>query len=392
MGTAGGANTPTSYAKEVTYGVPPTGTYQYLAQRDDKFVPGLSYETSQLLTTSAFPKDKILVDADGKGGFASEFVYGAHDDFLLAVIRAAAFSATHEITGVGLTVLAADQSFNDSGNGFTVANGYAVGKWVRAKGFPLATSNGLFKIVTRAAGKITVTGGSGGALVNDSGDADSKVKLGAQAVDGSTVPSFTFERQYKDKANLFAYSPGHLIQGFNFGLSPKQIVQVSVSTQGRPEVSATAARGSGFTAASTNPPMNSVTDLRAFLADYSVLAKVAEIGVDLQNELEPISVLGQLGAAEIAAHDASAKGNFRVLLPDTHTLADKALTNGESAFAVQFLDALGHYFLIDLPRVKFDSLDRANPGRKATIFLNMAYEAVIHPTEGVAVRLVKWDD
>lgn len=389
MATAGGANTPTSYAKEVTYGTPPSGTYTYLTQRDDRFVPGLAYETSQLLTTSAFPKDKILVDADGKGGFASEFVYGAHDDFLLGVIRAAAFSTPHEITGVGLTVVAADNSFNDSGNGFTVANGYAVGKWIRAKGFPLATSNGLFKIVTRADGKITVTGGT---LVNDTGDADSKVKLGAQAVDGATVPSFTFERQYKDKSSLFAYSPGHLIQGFNFGLSPKQIVQVNVTTQGRPEVSATVARGSGFNAASTNPPMNSVLDLRAFLADYTVLAKVAEIGVDLQNELEPISVLSQLGAAEIAAHDATAKGNFRVLLPDTHTLADKALTNGESAFAVQFLDSLGHWFLIDLPRVKFDSLDRANPGRKATIFLNMAYEAVIHPTEGVAVRLVKWDE
>lgn len=391
MATAGGANTPMSYAKESVYGVAETGvSYLYLAQKDDKLTPGLEYARSELLTTSAFPKNQILVDANGQGGFDSELLYAAHDDFLLGAIRASAFSSTATaVSGTGITAAAADNSFSDSGNGFTTANGFAVGKWVRAKGFSSAANNGLFRVVTRTDAKITVVGGT---LVNATGLSGHNIKPGKYAVDGSTITSVTFERQYKDKTNLFVYSPGHIVEAFNIGLSPKGIIQVGVTTRGKPEVSASSARGSGFTAVSTNPSMNTVTDVSAFLFNYSALTKVADIGINIANELEPIPVIGLLGPSEIAAHDATISGNFRVILPDDHTLADKALTNDVGAFAVTMKDTSGHYMVFDIPQVKFTSLDRSNKGRKSTIYLEMQYEAIIHPTEGIAIQVAKWDD
>ena len=391
MATASGANTPMAYKAESTYGTPPSGVdYAYIAQKDDRFTPGLEYARSELLTLSPFPKNTILVDANGQGGFNSELLYAAHDDFILAALRATAFSSVTEVTGNTITAAAADNSFNDSGNGFTVANGFGVGKWVRTKGFVAAANNSYFKILTRTDAKITVAGGT---LVNASGDAAHKVKPGKQAVDGTATPSFTFERQYKDKTNLWAYSPGHVITGWDLNVAPKGILQCNFVTQGKPEVSATAARGTGtYTAVSNNPPLNAVTDVRAFLFNYAALTSVVDISFALKHEVEPISVIGTLGAIEQAFHDASLEGNFRVLLPDTHTLADTALNNTAGAFALVMKDSLGQAMVLDLPEVKFKTLDRANPGRKSTIYLAMGYEANIDPSEGVAVRVAKWDD
>lgn len=54
------------------------------------------------------------------------------------------------------SVVASDDSFNDSGNGFLAA-GLLVGQIITVTGFTTAANNGKFKIATAAAGKITVT-------------------------------------------------------------------------------------------------------------------------------------------------------------------------------------------------------------------------------------------
>lgn len=61
-----------------------------------------------------------------------------------------------EIADDTFSVVASDDSFNDSGNGFLTA-GFLAGQIITVAGFTTAANNGKFKIATAAAGKLTVT-------------------------------------------------------------------------------------------------------------------------------------------------------------------------------------------------------------------------------------------
>lgn len=61
-----------------------------------------------------------------------------------------------EIADDTFSVVASDDSFNDSGNGFLTA-GFLADQIITVAGFTTAANNGKFKIATAAAGKLTVT-------------------------------------------------------------------------------------------------------------------------------------------------------------------------------------------------------------------------------------------
>jgi hypothetical protein len=77
-------------------------------------------------------------------------------------------SATVTITGTTISAAAADNSFNDSANGF-VAAGFAVGDAVRIQGFTGDTANNIFSAVVTAVtiGKLTIGGTDGNVIVDD---------------------------------------------------------------------------------------------------------------------------------------------------------------------------------------------------------------------------------
>lgn len=76
--------------------------------------------------------------------------------------------ATITITASTISALAADNSYNDSANGF-VAAGFAVGQRVHVDGFTGDVANNIFVgiITALAAGKMTIGGTDGDVIVND---------------------------------------------------------------------------------------------------------------------------------------------------------------------------------------------------------------------------------
>lgn len=84
------------------------------------------------------------------------------------LLEVAALSPTVTITGTTISATAADNSYNDSGNGFVTA-GFAIGDRVKVVGFTGNVVNNIKSgIVTAvAAGKLTIGGTDGDVIVDD---------------------------------------------------------------------------------------------------------------------------------------------------------------------------------------------------------------------------------
>lgn len=83
-------------------------------------------------------------------------------------IEVSQLSTSVTITATTLSALASDNSYNDSGSGFLTA-GFAVGDQINVVGFTGSTANNIYsaKITALTAGKMTIGGTDGDAIVDD---------------------------------------------------------------------------------------------------------------------------------------------------------------------------------------------------------------------------------
>lgn len=105
-----------------------------------------------------------------------------------------------KVTAATISAAAADNSFNDSGNGFVTA-GFIVGDRVQATGFANAGNNVFVGVVTAVtAGKLTIAGADGDSIVNEAAGPNVTIakwttrRAAANALGGGTAkvpPSLT---------------------------------------------------------------------------------------------------------------------------------------------------------------------------------------------------------
>lgn len=87
------------------------------------------------------------------------------------VLEISQLSTTVNISGITISALASDNSFNDSADGFITA-GFAVGDNVYVEGFATGANNLYTGIITSlTAGKMTIAGSDGDAIVDEAAGA-----------------------------------------------------------------------------------------------------------------------------------------------------------------------------------------------------------------------------
>ncbi|MHC5053641.1 MAG: phage tail tube protein, partial [Planctomycetota bacterium] len=318
------------------------------------------------------------------GDINFELSYGALDDLLEAALMSADWSTEVEDTQTTFSMVASDNSINDSGSGFVTA-GFLANQWVKISGFTTAANNGYFKIVSVAAGKMVLAGGT---VADESAGDSVTITMGPQIVNGTTERFFSIERGYKDIAKYAIYS-GMEVSGMSLAVAAGGLVTGGFSFMGKDETSSASSYSKGTAqAADANDVMSAVDEVQSILEGMASQS-VKELSLSIANNLRERMVVGEVGPESLGAGRLAVSGSFQIYLADS-TLLDKYLNQTASSLAVIFEDAAGNAYVVDFPQIRYSGGERVAGGKDTDIMAAVSFAAYRDETEDVTVRIARF--
>ena len=377
-----------AFVEEVTFGVSPSASMDRLRFTSE----GLNMETDTVqsaeITSDRTVKDLIRTNIRGAGDINVELSYDVIDDFLQAALFSAGGASAIALAPGGNTVITTNTFHSTAGTPFSV---YSVGQWVATQGHVNAANNGVFKIeAINGGGDDLVV--SGGTLVNESAVAATFIQ-GAQVVNGTTLNSYTIEREYADISNEFEVFRGMSVDSISLNIAINSIITAAISFVGKDAASATTSPGSGYTAAPTNDVMNTIDHVAKVIEGdgSNVSVDITALTMQIANNLRTRMQLANLGAISIGQGKFVPTGTYQKYFA-SKTLMDKYLNQTASALAVVLQVGTTEAYVIEFPLVKFHSGQRIAGGENTDIIADLGWTALKHPTEAVSMRITKWPD
>jgi hypothetical protein len=376
------------YREETTFATAETGeTFQNMRLRSESLGQDNETTESEELRSDRQTTDMIDTDVSTSGDIAIEMSFAAHDDLIVAGLQATGWSSPVVITASTISTTNATATIADSANGF---GSLVAGQWVKVSGFTgpaKSQCNGFYKILTAAAGAITVAP----APPQDAAAGDSvRVEMGAQITNGTTLKTFNFEKEFTDLSNEFALFLGAAIGGFSLDASRGAVITGTFTIIGSTETSQTATTGDGSpTAAPTNDVMAAVDEINAIFENGEKLGST-QFSFSVENNLRTRSELGTLGASE-----APGSGKFRVTGTlqayfKTKALMDKYLNRTVTNLAIALEDGAGNGYVFEFPEVRFTNGRRVAGGQNTDIMADMDWSAYMDASEGITMRVVRF--
>lgn len=322
------------------------------------------------------------------GDINGELSYGTYDSFFEAVLGGT-WSGGAGVTQTATTIsaAAADDSFNDSGNGFLTA-GFAPGDRIAVTGFTGAVANNASYIITSVtAGKIIVVKADGTAasnIVDDAaGESVTIAKSGNSLKAGTTRRSFSILRHFTDQAE--ADLPFHLFTGVEYGsmtlnITPEAIVTVSFGTVGKamPEATGTAPVDSTYVAANTNGVMDAFTG--TLRENGAVLALATELSLTLDNGIQPRFVIGSKYTILPSIGKSNVTGEATFYFENA-TLMNKFVNETVSSLDCTTQDLAGNKLRFFVPRLKYNGGQPDVEG-EGPVTLSMPFQGLRDPVTG----------
>lgn len=294
-----------------------------------------------------------------QGEIVSELSSDSFDDLLSILMQQSSWSAnalkvgstvrtisilkrhtdlTKTLTASDISAAESDSSFNSVAGAFA----FAVGDFVRASGFTDPANNGLFRVATATANKITVTDASGGA-----------VTLADEAAGDPITLTATDDTIYRG-CRLNTLSVATDIDArvlFTFGVIGTEAVPYGVP------VAAT------FDSPTTSEPM--VTSVGSISEGGNTLAIATSHNFTLNNGMAPLFTLHNRAAFKVQNGIFTASGTlsayresgglFAKFLNETATEISQTFSDGSNTYTFTF------------PNVRYTQADDAVPGPDAIV-------------------------
>jgi hypothetical protein len=347
-------------------------------------------ETS-MAESSEIRSDRQIADVKrtsvrASGDVAVEMSYGAYDELLEAALMSAAWSDEAEDTAITYSMASGDNSINDSGNGF-VTNGFLANQWIEVRGFTTDANNGYFKIVSVAAGKMVLSGGT--VTTEVAGDSVT-ITMGPQITNGTTKRSFTFEKDYTDLTSTLAVYTGMMIDRLSLDIAAEAIITATFGLMGKDADSKTSSLVTG-----TPQPADEYDVMAAVDEVYAVMENLTSIDVtaitlELTNNLRAMMQVGDVGPVDEGAGKVGVSGTVQMYF-ETSTIMDKYIDQTATQVAFILEDAAGNAYVVDMPQIRYTSGERVAGGENTDIIANMGFSAYRDETEGVTIRIAKFD-
>lgn len=397
---ADGGRVNLAYIEEVTLGTTPASALTKVAFATSE---DLGMDTSTTLSNAIrgdYVKPQVIrTDVAGTGGFNFEKAYDDLDAFIEGALRTD-ITAGASTPATSLAAVDADNTFTRAAGSF-VSDGWVVGMSGLSSGFATAANNGYFVVTAVAATTLTVEGLN---LADEAAGGDEVLINNGFFKNGTTLKSYTVERQFADLTNTFIAHTGMRVSSMSFSAQAGQIVTGSVAFSGKaPSGIATATAGSGAYSASAgaaNEIMNGVDHVTGIFVGSTndpgasaVTYCVSQIDLNIGSPVRPISCLGTLGPAAIGGNSFEITGSMRVYLDDT----SKALWTDYTAYTqkslwFRFVDTAGNAMLFYLPQVQITASDGPNSsGPDSDVMMNLSFTAEYNSSMAGLIGITKID-
>lgn len=318
------------------------------------------------------------------GGEAqTELSYGSFDD-LLEALFGGTWAASATITDTTISAEAADNSFNDSGNGFLAA-GFVAGMYVDVTGFTGDAANNIARgvITSVTAGKMIIGGAEGDLIVDDAAGESVTIAAASILIGGISRRYFTFERLFADIAQYLRYT-GCELNTLALNVQPNAIATANfgVAGLGADPAAGSALAGATYDNPTTTSPMDSFTGTLEEAG--SVISVVTQIQLQVNNGLDPLFVVGQKPAAEMSIGRFTVSGTLTAYF-DSVTLLNKFVNETESDLMFETTDGANTYRW-RLPRIKYNG-GQPDVSGEGPVTLAMPITALYDASAGTALSV-----
>lgn len=330
-----------------------------------------------------------LVDAMADGSINCRMKFGGHDDLIQWALMTSAWAGAVNVTpGTTFAAVASGNHITDSGSSM---GSLTVGSWIRIAGFATAGNNGYAKILTAAAGDITI---SGLTLVNESAGATVTIKQADKITNGTTLASMTLERKYSDLSNIFVYYPGAVIDAWDLKVSLKDFISQTFGFKAKDEINATSTQMGTPTVPSTADILTAVTSPTKFyqggVATANLLS-ILDFTSKVENNLRMRENIGVLGLASIGLGDCRVTGTMKVYFTD-NVLSALFLADTYTSCAILLKDpSTLKGYLLEFPSIKFRTDKRPGEGKNKDVIQDMTWGARKDPTAGYTLRIHRFN-
>lgn len=324
--------------------------------------------------------DLVNVSQTSGGNIDLELSFDEYDPFFEAALQSD-FTTTIGIAAETTISTDAD-GILDSGNGLGNA---VVGQWVKAQGFTDTDLNIVYRVVTAAAGEITVLPAP--ASVESAGAA---VTLTGQMLrNGTTEKSFTIQKRFNDTTAVEYHNfTGMQVNGMSFSFENGSILTSSLDMLGlSATLTTTQISGATDVGSGSNDVMNSVTDLQNIeFDDVDTTANILSMSMDISNNLRPQNAIGSLAACGIGTGRFEVTGGISLYFEDS-TEYDKYSANTSFKLSMRAEDSSGKAYVFTLHNVKYETMSGNAGGTDSDVILEGSFRAIRDATLDTTMQI-----
>ncbi|GLK86687.1 phage tail tube protein [Ancylobacter defluvii] len=207
-------------------------------------------------------------------------------------------------------------------------------------------------------------------------------------VNGLTPKSFTYEETLElGVTDSFSRFTGVMVNQFSLDVQARAAVTGSVSFMGQKETLATTAlAGATYTDPNTNKIETASGSIAALnVADVANVA-VRRVQIQIANNLRTRPVVGSLYTEEFGYGVIDVTGTIEAYFA-TNALYQKVLDHGGGALAFTVGTVANQKYAFTLPKIIFQSGERAQRNNSSDVMLNLPFRAVLDGTTGGSIKV-----
>lgn len=352
------------YIAEVTYGTTPaTPTMIEVLRTGGTLDAKTTTVSSKAVRSDRMTQGFFRTGVNSEGSIDVEAAYGQFDDLLEAALCGTWSGAAAVTAQTDISADTSDDSINDASSGF-VSAGFVAGMYVLVSGFVATGNNGLFRIATVAAGKITFAGKitlSTGLystpvnLTTEAAGASITVKSAGMLRNGTTGRSFTCEQAHTDVSHYFQFR-GMRLNDWTLTIAAKSLVAMNFTWMGAAYTRTGATIANSVTSPNSNNAFNTTEDIIGLTEGGAAFSEyISEIKLMAKNNLSMIEAVGYLAPPDITYGVMDLTGELSIYFSATSSAAiDKYIAFTETSLAFIMRNGSSPvYYVITLPAYKY---------------------------------------
>lgn len=360
------------YVPEVTFGTTPASALQIVEPTSEGFEGIKETKVSDKIVSTRRVKAIRGVGYESRGQIGNEVSYGTPLNDFLAGALMSTWASEDSVTDTSIAATATQ--FTDTGNGLGI---FQVGQYVYVSGFSDSSIDGVYRVTAAAAGALDVF-----PAPTTTESAGQSVTIKSFLItQGTTLRSFSFEKEFTDLTNKFRNYLGCRVDTFGLSVAARDFAKYTVGFRGLRENKASSTIGTGGpTAAPTTDVMTSSTDVLR-ISESDTAYEVKEVNCQLANNLRTKAVVASADPSGIGAGRCDITGTIVLYLDDTNdALKTKFVDDVYGSLGFSMQDAAGNAYGFYLPSISFDSAPEPIAGNSQDIELTLGFTARNDPT------------